>query len=212
MQETIRKKTVGILAFGSLICDPRCEIKKHRTEIIKNVDTPFKVEFARRSGLNSRKGRGRGGAPTLVPVTDGGREVKSQVFVMNLPESEAKNVLYRRETDRVCTDTTYNESNPGEVRISTLNDFQGLEIVLYSDIDVTIKKHNRTPEKLAEYAIKSVKEAKPFHDGISYLIAAKECGIVTELSEDYEKEILKQTECECLIQALANEFPRQPRQ
>lgn len=206
MQETIREKTVGILAFGSLICDPRCEIKKYRTDTKKNVVTPFKVEFARQSGLRSTNGRA--GAPTLVPVEDGGRKVKSQVFVMNLPEREAKNVLYRRETDNVCTGEIYDESKPGDVQISPLYEFEDLDIVLYSDIKVTIEKHNRTPEKLAEYAIKSVEKAKPFHDGISYLIAAKECGIVTELSEEYEKEILRQTECECLIQALANEFTR----
>ena len=207
MQETIdKKKTVGILAFGSLICDPRCEIKKHRTGIKKNVDTPFNVEFARRSGLNSRNGRG--GAPTLVPITDGGKEVKSQVFVMDLSEREAKDVLYRREIGEVCTDKTYDESKPGHVRISSRYNFEGLDVVLYSDIKVTIKKDDRTPKKLAEYAIKSVQAAKPFHDGISYLIAAKDCGIVTELSREYEREILEQTECECLIQALAKEFAR----
>ena len=56
-------KTIGILAYGSLISSPGDEIASATTETIKNVQTPFRVEFARTS-------TSRAGAPTLVPAED----------------------------------------------------------------------------------------------------------------------------------------------
>jgi hypothetical protein len=60
--------SVGILAYGSLIGNPGSEIEKATRKAVSGVKTPFRVEFARGS-------RGRGGAPTLVPVESGGCEV-----------------------------------------------------------------------------------------------------------------------------------------
>ena len=44
-------------------------------------------------------------------------------------------------------------------------------------------------------------------DGISYLIDAKRCGIQTQLSPDYEKEILRLTGTDSLEAALASTRP-----
>ena len=54
------KHRIGILAYGSLIDEPGLEIEQliiHRI----NCLTPFKVEYARKSGT-------RGDGPTLIPT------------------------------------------------------------------------------------------------------------------------------------------------
>ena len=62
-----------------------------------------------------------------------------------------------------------------------------------------------TPEMLARLAIASA--ATPSgavaRDGISYLKAARDSGIVTPLTADYEREILRQTGGRDLAEALA---------
>ena len=58
---------VGILAFGSMAGEPGAELAGAVTRRIA-VQTPFAVEFARSS-------RTRDGAPTLVPVREGGAHV-----------------------------------------------------------------------------------------------------------------------------------------
>lgn len=191
------RQTVGILGYGSLITDPGSEIKKACIDTIKDVVTPFHVEFARSS-------TGRGGAPTLVPVTNGGARVNGQVFVMDRTEQEATNVLYRREIGKVGTDCTY--AQPGVITKNTvlvkkLPNFTGLDIVLYTHIADTIDP--LTAENLAVLAIKSAGETDPERDGITYLINAKQHGIVTPLSPAYEAEILRRTECGTLEEALA---------
>ena len=190
---------IGILAYGSLISVPGAEIEKARIGIIKDVMTPFHVEFARSStGKNS----GRGGAPTLVPVTNGGAHVKGQVFVMDMSEADAANVLYRREIGK--EDVTYErptEVKKSSVVVERLTNFAGLDVVLYTQIAATIDP--LTAKKLAELSIASVKKAKPEKDGITYLMDAKESGIVTALSPSYESEILRKTECATLAEALA---------
>lgn len=189
--------TVGILAYGSLIPDPKDELEKARTKIIQNVMTPFHVEFARSSN-------GRGGAPTLVPVTDGGAHVKGQVFVMSVSEGEAADILYRREIGKVGDmKRKYVRPDPvaeNSVLVERLTNFAGLDVVLYTQIAATITPLNA--RHLAELAIRSVAGAERGRDGISYLIAAKEYGIETALSPDYEVEILKKTECTNLEEAL----------
>lgn len=195
---TQNRKTIGILAYGSLISDPRIEIETYHTEIIREVMTPFHVEFARSSS-------GRGGAPTLVPVSNGGAQVMGQVFVMNLSEEEATHVLYRREIGRQGqTDRLYRRPKvvtEKNVLVERLTDFAGLDVVLYTQIAATILP--LTAERLADLAIASVAKADPGLDGITYLKAAKESGIVTALSPSYETEILRKIDCETLEQALA---------
>src|SRR5262245_2721976 len=73
--------SVGILAYGSLIEDPGQEIAAAKARIEPNVETPFKVEFARTSST-------RAGAPTLVPVMTGGGHVPAQIIVLKNTISE----------------------------------------------------------------------------------------------------------------------------
>lgn len=195
-EETTKKQTVGILAYGSLISDPRAEIEKARTDIIRDVMTPFHIEFARSSD-------GRGGAPTLVPVTSGGAHVKGQVFVMDVSEAEATDILYRREIAKE-EDMTRTYKRPAQVTnnsvlVERLTNFAGLDVVLYTQIAATITP--LTAEHLAALAIASVAKAPPDLDGISYLINAKKHGIQTALSPAYEAEILKEIQCENLNEA-----------
>ena len=198
----MENSSVGILAYGSLISDPREEIEKACTGIIEDVMTPFHIEFARSS---TGKGGGRGGAPTLVPVANGGSHVKGQVFLVELSEAEATNVLYRREIGKVGElERTYKRPElvtAKNVLVERITHFAGLDVVLYTQIAATIK--HLTAEKLADLAIASVAKADSGRDGISYLIAAKESGIITALSPSYEEEILRKTGCETLEKALS---------
>jgi len=86
---------IGILAYGSLIDCPGQEIQAVIANRVEGVKTPFKVEFARRSLR-------RDGAPTLVPVEEGGVCVKAVILVLeeHISEKEAKNMLYRRKLTR----------------------------------------------------------------------------------------------------------------
>ena len=189
--------SVGILGFGSLISDPGCEIEEGCTDIIDEVLTPFHVEFARSSG------RRRGGAPTLVPVARGGTHIEGKVFVMQLTEVEATDVLYRRETNQVGTGEPYPRSrvaNGKNVVVKRLTGFAGLAVVLYTQIADNIRP--LTAERLADLAIKSVDKADPGRDGISYLIDAKKHGIVTALSPAYEAAILRMQGCDTLEETL----------
>ena len=86
--------SLGILAFGSLIDNPGAEIEAALAGRKLNIRTPFGVEFARSSTK-------RGGAPTLVPVEQGGTPVLAYILLVNLSEQEAKDRLWRREIDRV---------------------------------------------------------------------------------------------------------------
>ena len=160
--------SVGILAYGSLIDDPGCEIKAVISCKLKGVQTPFNVEFARSSST-------RGGAPTLVPVEEGGAHVKAVILVLEEQVSvdKAKDMLWRRETNQVCSSNSYKPSpNPdlNTVCIKELRQFQNIEAVLYTSIKPNID--GLTPRKLARLAIDSVckTERGQKRDGISYLI------------------------------------------
>lgn len=65
------------------INSPGAEIETALVGRILNVPTPFGVEF----GRSSIK---RNGAPTLVPVQDGGSPVLAQILLVNISEEEAK--------------------------------------------------------------------------------------------------------------------------
>ena len=97
---------VGILAYGSLIDRPGPEIEEVRIRTIENVTTPFAVEYA-------RSGRGRGGAPTLVPHERGSR-VQAHVIVVDTSVDDAADRLWRREIDAIGSGRRYVHSdNPG---------------------------------------------------------------------------------------------------
>lgn len=191
----LKPPTVGILAYGSLIPNPGAEIEKAKIDIIKNVKTPFRVEF-------SRSSKGRGGAPTLVPV-DGGAHVNAQVIVVELSEADAASALWRRELNKVGSGKPYlrpKEVTANSVLVERLENVAGIDVVLYTKIDATITP--LTAERLAELAIESVGKADKGRDGITYLIDAKANGVVTNLSPAYEAEILKRTGCATLEEAL----------
>ena len=205
-EKTNEKQSVGILAYGSLISDPRCEIENNCKCIVPNVSTPFPVEFARSSGL-------RGGAPTLVPFTDGDQLVNGQIFVMKLPKKCVVDILFRREIDKVGNKSYRYPATRGQKKnminvlkatdkncyISCWTTFPPVDVVLSAQFACNI--HQPTGDLLACLAIRSITEAKPNRDGISYLIDSKECGIRTGLSKDYEDKVLEITGGCCLKEA-----------
>lgn len=199
MSEGKRKiKSIGILAYGSLIYDHGCEIKAAISSKLKGVRTPFKVEFARKSST-------RGDAPTLVPIKQGGANVNSVIFVMEdeISIDKARDILWRRETGQICKNKTYKpSSNPGPntVCIKEIKDLAGIATTIYTSIKPNIKE--LTPNQLARLSIESVRKTEKGGDGISYLIHVKSNGIETPLMKEYEKEILRQTETETLEAAL----------
>jgi hypothetical protein len=176
---------IGILAYGSLINDPRWELRAATTGITLDVLTPFRIEFARSSGS-------RGGAPTLAPVDSGGAKVKAIIYAVGLDEGSAADVLYRREINEVGSVRKYKPPPPHKanaVRIERLSNFHGYDVVLSTWINANIDP--LTAEHLADLAIQSARKLKNGRDGISYLIAARENEIKTPLSSRYEADILK---------------------
>jgi hypothetical protein len=179
----------GVLAYGSLI-DDAGEIDAVTSDRIP-ARTPFRVEFARSS-------QSRDGAPTLVPVADGGAEVAAEILVLEeqVSLSAAADMLYRREINQAGSTTQYQrKSNPGpdDVVIKQLAPFDSVDVVLYTAIDRNIEP--LTASELARLAIASARGASGSEkrDGISYLIACKRHEITTLLSDQYEAEILAQT-------------------
>ena len=188
--------SVGILAFGSLIDSSGTEIETAIIGRKKNVRTPFAVEFARTSNK-------RGGAPTLVPVRQGGSSVPAQILVLNISEQEAKDRLWRREIDRVGEGGHYREHpspGPNTLIIDEYNDLAGIATVLAARFAATIEP--LTAEHLAELAIASARIERTGRDGITYLIAANRNGIITPLSPAYEHEILRRTQARDLPEAI----------
>ena len=187
--------TVGILAYGSVISDPRAEIESVAIDRIK-IKTPFNVEFARKS-------RTRNGAPTLVPVKDHGGPVDAWIIVVNASWEDASNVLWRRETGNVGSGKAYTppvKVGENTVEIKWLESFNGLDMVAYTSIAANIKP--LAAKTLADLAIESVRQRRDDRDGISYLIAAKAAGIMTPLSDAYEREIKRAVGVEDLHEAL----------
>ena len=188
--------TVGILAYGSLLSCPGLEIENTLVDTIRNVETPFRIEFARKS-------RGRGDAPTLVPVENGGARVMGSIYVINVPVETGTNILYRREINQVGSKRPYDASaatKPDSVMVRRLCKFRGVDIVLYAELEANI--HPIAAEVLACLAIRSVARMCKDRDGITYLMDAKQNGIVTPLMESYEAEILRQSKCASLDEAL----------
>jgi hypothetical protein len=178
---------VGILAFGSLIGHPGKEIEEVIVERRTDVLTPFRIEFARAS-------QSRAGAPTLVPVQTGGSHIRAHLLVVNVTEREAKDKLWRRETNRVGQGGHYVERpNPGPntLTIDRYVNLAGVSIVLAARFPPTIAP--LTSAILANLAIESARKLDDGRDGISYLIEAKRNGIMTPLSLPYEQEILRRT-------------------
>jgi hypothetical protein len=187
---------IGILAFGSLIQDPGMELEARIVMRIKTL-TPFPVEYARTSGKT------RGGAPTLVPH-GGGSSVSAEIFVLDddIPVSEARDMLWRRETRKTAGEKYAAEGASANSVLVREIDTPWVSTVLYTDFSAAGKMDNPTAEELARRAIQSVAKADEGQDGISYLMNAITCGIETPLTPAYRDEILKQTETKSLQEAL----------
>jgi cation transport regulator ChaC len=192
-------KRIGILAYGSLIDEPGKELEPLIRERISNVKTPFSVEFARSSSS-------RDGAPTLVPVEDGGTQVQAVILVLD-PTVEirrAEDLLWRRETRNECSDKHYRppaDLGPNTVVIAHLQNFANVETVFFTMIGANIK--NRSPEYLAHLAVCSARSEAGARriDGISYLISVKKQKIQTPLMPAYEAAILQRTKAHTLDEA-----------
>ena len=192
---------IGILAYGSLIEEPGKEIEPLIHDRKKGVETPFAIEFARSSST-------RDGAPTVVPVENGGDRVNATILVLDVGVNleKAQDLLWRRETRNECTDKQYtppSNPNPNRVVVDKLDNFVGLDIVLYTKLGANITEPNA--EKLADLAIKSAKAeaGQNGKDGISYLLSVKRQGISTPLIQGYESEILRKTGASSLEDALS---------
>jgi len=185
------KYTLGILAYGSLISEPGSEINELE---IKRIDctTPFNVEFARKS-------QSRSGAPTLIPVEQGGAQVSAILIVLKegIDVSKAKSILYRRERHINNRSEPYIDvATPtrNQVVVKMLDNFSGVKTVLYTSIGKNIIGE-LSGSVLADYSIASIlaDAGTSKLDGLRYLLAAKRSGIRTALSDDYEAQILLKT-------------------
>lgn len=192
---------IGILAYGSLIEEPGKEVEPLICERKERVETPFSIEFARSSST-------RDGAPTVVPVESGGGRVHATILVLDagVNSEEAQDLLWRRETRNECTDKHYtppSKPNPNRMKVEKLDNFAGLDVVLYTKLGANITEPNAA--KLADLAIKSAKAEAggTGKDGISYLLSVKRQGISTPLMQGYESEILRKTGTSTLEDALS---------
>lgn len=122
---------IGILAYGSLIENPGEEILSLIVERIE-CTTPFKVEFARLSSTRSN-------APTLVPVTSGGRKVNAVILVLKNDTfvNVAESMLWRRERHKIGSKDNYQRpASPSKnsVLIDSVQNFHDVETVLYTSL------------------------------------------------------------------------------
>jgi cation transport regulator ChaC len=191
---------IAILAYGSLIDDPGSEFVI--TDRL-SVTTPFPVEYAR----SSRK---RKGGPTLIPVDDGLR-VSARLLVLapGTTVTQAKDMLWRRETgNETGTYRPTEPPTPNTVLIDELPDFPDYSTVLSTRIGPNITP--LTSDRLAELAIRSANDRSiaRSENGISYLQRAKDAGVVTRLTNDYEAAILRQTGASSLEHALQLTYDR----
>jgi hypothetical protein len=138
-----------------------------------------------------------------------GRSVRAKVLILKdgVTVGAAQDMLWKRETDNVGSRKHY----PGlrtrkAVRVITIPGFAGVESVLYVDFYASTKIRNPRPATLAIRAIRSVnvsiKDARFDKDGITYLIKVKKSGVITPLTGQYEKEILRRTGTRSLKSAL----------
>jgi patatin-related protein len=165
----VSAQSVGILAYGSLLSEPGAELSAHVISRIP-VETPWPVEYARSSER-------RGGGPTLV-IHNAGKPVKGEILVLDFKGREiekARELLARREETPIANIKTTKAG--------------GFDAVLYADLPQNIEDAKLTPDNLASLAINSVVQ-KPDRNGIRYLAENTKRGIITNLSEPYERAIL----------------------
>ena len=112
--------------------------------------------------------------------------VPAVILVVDLSEQEAKDRLWRRETDRVGEGGHYLERrSPGSdtLIIDRYENVGDIAVVLAARFPANIAPLDA--EVLATLAIESARQLDNGRDGISYLLDAKRNGIVTPLSAPY---------------------------
>lgn len=181
----------GILAYGSLLSEPGRELDELVGGRIEDVETPFRVEFARACSC-------RDNAPTLAPVESGGAAVKGAILTADptVSEDATKDALWWRETrTQRREESTSPESRDLLIRhASSLERTYDLDRVFFAHLKANID--SQTPAHLADLAIESARSeaGRREEDGISYLLTIKENGISTPLLAAYEREILRKTQ------------------
>lgn len=175
---------IGILAYGSLLDDLGEELSGRIVRRIDGVRTPFSVEYARSS-------RSRDGAPTLVPVSNGGSRLDAAVFALDpeIDEATARTLLLRRESHRA--DARATSDDPPWIR--RVHGLAEMETCLYAALDANLR--DPTPQQLAQLAGRSAarESGARRHDGISYLDAQLRRGVTTPLTEPYVEAVLALT-------------------
>ena len=192
---------IAIFAFGSLIEEPGKALGDRIHDCVEGVETPFSIEFARKS-------RKRGFGPTLVPVEDGGSSVNAVLLELDpvVGLDEAKDLLWRREIGNESSGERYKrpaDPGPNQVLVECIEDFPDFDFVLYTRIGRNIK--TLTPDHLAEFAIRSARgeAGADGADGIRYLESAMRQGISTPLTPRYAAAILRMTGAASLDEAHA---------
>jgi len=159
------------------------------------TQTPFGVEYGRYSG------KGRGGAPTLVPH-EAGSSVSGEILVLDdaLTVDDARNILWRRECGIAGSGKKRTENSI--VLVREITDSPCVSTVIYTDFRSDGKIDKPKADELARHAIQSVKASDEGKDGITYLLDNIAAGIKTPLTSPYKDEILKQTKTKSLQEAL----------
>jgi len=196
------RRGIGILAYGSLLADPREEIAAVTVGRVA-VTTPFCVEYARSS-------QRRAGAPTLVPVPeDLGAPVMAQILLVQpgLGQTTVSDILFRREIGcvgdlSVKYQDDVQRAGKNAVVIEVLEDLAGVPMVLYASLEANIPEILRgdliltaKAEVLAKLAIASVtaKTYRAGRDGLRYLADAISHEIHTPLTDLYRDTVLRLT-------------------
>ena len=173
MTPSFDKNNLAVFAYGSLLADPGENILPH---IVARVPfpSPWPIEYARRAPL-------RGDGPTLVLHERGGI-VHGQILVLDL------------QVDRLLELSEWlwdREGRPPRDQLGQMACAE-FEVVLYCDLEATLKDEEINAESLAQFAIDSVAKS-PERNAVRYLAGNIEHGIITPLTYAYRDEILRRT-------------------
>lgn len=178
---------LGVLAYGSLIDDPGPELAALVVGRRDGVETPFRIEWARRAAT-------RGGAPTLAPVPVGGARVRGTLLELDpaLPLAAARDVVFRRELHIVGSGRRYDPART-VLRLAEHPGFADLDLVLSVALPVTLAAPR--PQELAAWAVASACGATGAarKDGISYLAAVRAAGVETPRTAAFAEAVLART-------------------
>lgn len=138
----------------------------------------------------------------MAVVTTGGATVEGKLFILKdeITLEEAKNILLRRENNKVGIESEKYTKARSWMEIKEHSPRNGCEKIIYASMTQNIT--NPTATELAKLAIESTKKHPMKNDsradGIQYLFDMKQLGIKTPIMEQYEAEILKQLEVDSL--------------